>query len=61
MMLDSRRYSLRYHNQNRLVLDLQAKNKDAMLHIQYWLPAEIETFKERSGVSEEFSTRYKSS
>ena len=60
-MLESRRHSLRYHNQNGLVLEMQAKNKDAMLHVQYWLPAEIETFKEGFGVSAEFSTRCKSS
>lgn len=47
MMLDSHRRSLRYHNENGLVLDPQAENKDAMLRVQYWSPAEIDTFKER--------------
>jgi len=48
MMLDSsHRRSLRYHNENGLVLDPQSENKDAMLRVQYWSPAEIETFKER--------------
>jgi len=47
MMLDSVRRSLRYHNENGLVLDPQAENKDAMLRVQYWSPLEIDTFKER--------------
>ena len=47
MMLDSQRRSLRYHNENGLIVDPQAENKDAMLRVQYWSPAEIETFKER--------------
>jgi len=47
MMLDSNRRSLHYHNENGLVLDPQAENKDAMLRVQYWSLAEIETFKER--------------
>ena len=47
MMLDSHRRSLRYHNENGLVLDPQAENKEAMLRAQYWSLAEIETFKER--------------
>ena len=47
MMLDSHRRSLRYHNENGLVMDPQLENKDAMLRVQYWSPSEIETFKER--------------
>jgi len=47
MMLDSHRRSLRYHNENGLILDPQAENKEAMLRVQYWSPAENETFKER--------------
>jgi len=47
MMLDSHSRSLRYHNENGLILDPQAENKDAMLRVQYWSLAEIETFKER--------------
>jgi len=47
MMLDSYRRSLRYHNENGLILDPQAENKDAMLRVQYWSLADIETFKER--------------
>ena len=47
MMLDSYRRSLRYHNENGLVLDPQTENKEAMLRVQYWSLGEIETFKER--------------
>ena len=46
-MFDSHRRSLRYHNENGLIVDPQSENKDAMLRVQYWSPAEIETFKER--------------
>lgn len=47
MMLDSQRRSLRYHNENGLVMDPQSENKDAMLRVRYWSPTEIEMFKER--------------
>lgn len=47
MMLDPQSRSLRFHNENGLILDPQAENKDAMLRVQYWSPTEVEIFKER--------------
>ena len=46
MMLDAHRRSLRYHNENGLIVDPQTENKEAMLRAQ-WSPAEMDTFRER--------------